>query len=138
MPNVLKVFLLVCFLFFFQEMAFALDVEKEYRSSFEQGGKLVLRRLRPTAVFQWAKLLKGKEDGIENGGSYKGRVEIKWTGAITQRLHTMVVDIWLTAEGNDMFMTKYSLQQDDGSIPIVVPKEREMREKVGSASGGDF
>lgn len=128
---------LVCFLVF-QAAAFAVDVEKEYRSTFEQGAKLILRKLRPTSVFQAATLIKAKEDTINAGGLFKGRVEIKWTGIIKKTMHTMVVDIWLTPEGANMYMTKYNMQKDDGPIPIVLPKEGDVHEQVGSRNGNDF
>jgi hypothetical protein len=101
-----------------------------FADAIEYGGKYALLEMRPTARFQSASVDRIRMSDKEDGGTVKARVRTTWITAFTGKTRTTVIDIWITPEGKDVYLTRYKLYSDDHNIPILNDQDARVKVKL--------
>jgi hypothetical protein len=120
----------------------ASDLAAAFSDAAQDAAKYALTEMRPTADFQSASIVteggipKIRETSVDDGGQIKVRVSASWITAFLRTNRYMVVDVWLTVEGNGVYLTRYKLYSDDHNIPITNSQDMRCKKYLGSVGTG--
>lgn len=137
-----KIFTSILFLYFLSiTHAIANDaLAEKFANAIKTAGQYALTEMRPTASFDDISLERIRQSEPHEGGDIKARVSAYWTTAFTKKSRTMVIDIWLSVEGSEIYMTRYKLYSDDHNVPIMNKTDMKTRVRVSNmkSTSDDF
>lgn len=98
-----------------------------YKESLGYAASYALNQMRPTVNYTSSKILRIKESDMLEGGLVKARMETHWTDALLKDPYVTVIDVWITPDGNAIYLTRFKKYSDNNRIPIVLSTDERCR-----------